>query len=403
MLAVRGAVAAVVLVVGAAALVAYGGDAFDDNPEVSAEMPAAAGLVNGSAAVRYQGVSVGKLAEIDSDTASSKMVLRMDRNQIGRIPASVLVRVVPRTLFGGVYLDLAVPANAPISTARLRGGDQLTVDTSPQAVQLYQLYSQVSVLLNRLQPDKMQIALTAMSTALRGRGAALGQTIDRLAAVSGALLPLFDASLASAPEVTKIASALSAAAPDLLASMSAATELSQTLLDNKSGVEGLLSAGVGLAALGGAVVQENSQRAITVVHNGARVLSTVAANTAGLSSTLDQLDTFGAAGAKIFATGKFNITAVPSFADPLPYTAADCPRYPGIVGANCAAVGTKTAAKTAAFVPGVSDVVSGTQEQASLSYLQQTATNKGPDAGRANVAAFMMLAPLVRGMEVHIP
>lgn len=400
-LALRGVAAVVLLVSASVALVARGGGAFDTAPEVTAQLPAAAGLVVGTATVRYRGVPVGKLAGIDSGTTSSTVTLRMDPAQIDRVPAAVLVRVVPRTLFGGMYLDLVPAPPDPVSPGRaqpvraLRPGDDLAVDTSADAVQLAQLYDQVNTLLTRLEPAKLQVALTAMAEALRGRGAVLGDTISRTAEISTALLPLVESAVASAPEVTRIAEQLGAATPDLLAGLAAATRLSETLLQHAPGVELLLTRAVSLAALAGSVVQENEQRAITVVHAGSRVLSSFARNTGGLASTLDQLDTFGAAGAKVFATGRFNITAVPSFSDPLPYTAADCPRYPGLDGPSC----------PSAFVPGVSNVVGSPQEQQALSYLQG-ALQPGaqvPAGAAPSVATTVLLGPLVRGTQVEVP
>jgi len=100
------------------------------------------------------------------------------------------------------------------------------------------------------------------------------------------------------------------------------------------------------------------------------VLNTVAENSSGLASTLDQFAPFGAAGARIFATGRFDITAVPDFSSPLPYTAAECPRYPGLNGPNCA-----------------------------LAEVQESATGTSEPL---NPASTMLLAPLLRGTEVTI-
>lgn len=367
-LVVRGAVSAAALAIGSATLIAYGGGAFDRDPTVFADIPASAGLLVGDIGVQYQGVQVGKVVDIASGIERSRVTVRIDADEIGRVPASSLVRVVPRTLFGDVYIRLV---DQPSGTRdSLRSGDELAVDTSADAVQLSKVYRQVTDLLDHLEPAKAQTALTAISTALRGRGESLGDTLDRLSSLSATLQPGIVGAIEHLPQFRQVTEALAEAAPEVLATVDNVTTLSRTVLDHASGVETLLTAAAALASSADAVVGENTANAMIVIERGAPVLSTVAANSDGLASTLDQFDTFGAAGARIFSSGRFDITAVPDFSDPLPYTAADCPRYPELDGPNCA-----------------------------LAQVQQAAlgTTQPLDA-----ASTMLLAPLLRGTTVTI-
>lgn len=370
-------------------LVAHGGGAFDDDPEVFAQLPADGGLVTGTPSIRYRGVSVGEVSDIDSGGGGARITLRLAENQMSRIPSSVGVRVVPRTLFGDVYVDLVVPEGVPVSTSGLQPGDKLPVDTSDEAVQLYSLYTEVNVLIDRLEPQKAQQALTALSTALEGRGDDIGRMIDRSVEITEALSPLIESSLASADQVAEIADDIAAATPDMIAGVGAATRVSRTVLDREDSFSSILDASIGLTDSGSVFLQDNEKRIITVTHNGDRVLETVAQGRAGLSRTLEGLDTFGEKGARIFSTGKFSITAVPSFADPMPYTAADCPRYPGMNGANC----------------GNAVVGASESERDALSEVERAAAGAEPVARAEqgpNPATTMLLGPLLRGTEVNI-
>ncbi|MBM4725019.1 MCE family protein, partial [Rhodococcus hoagii] len=102
----RGAVAVLVAVVAGTAMVLRGTGQLHRDPEVLVAIPASAGLVNGEAPVRYSGVDVGRIAGIDSGTESSVVRLRIDSDSIDLIPAAVLARVVPRTFFGDIYIQL---------------------------------------------------------------------------------------------------------------------------------------------------------------------------------------------------------------------------------------------------------------------------------------------------------
>ncbi|MGB7236439.1 MAG: MCE family protein [Rhodococcus sp. (in: high G+C Gram-positive bacteria)] len=363
-LVVRGITASVVIVAAAVAAVAYGGGAFDRGAAVHVDIPASAGLLIGEISVQYNGVQVGTVVDIDSGIERSTVTMRIDATDV---PASSMVRVVPRTLFGDVYLRLVDDGSDP---AQLASGDELAMDTSTEAVQLSEVYRRVTGLLERLEPAKAQIALTEISTALRGRGDSLGATIDRLASLTAVLEPRAQSVIDHTPQTRTLAEALAEATPDILATVEATTTLSQTMLARSRGVENLLTNAATLGNSASIAAQENTSNSITVIHNGAPVLRTTAENSSGLGATLDMFEPFGAAGARIFASGRFDITAVPDFSSPLPYTAAHCPKYPGLDGPNCA-----------------------------LAEIQDTATTTPQPL---NPASTILLAPLLRGTEVRI-
>ncbi len=398
-LALIGLVSTVILVVSGALLVASGAGSLSRDPRVTATLPAEAGLIFGSAGVRYQGVHVGSLVELDAGVTSSRLTMQIDAAQISEIPASVRVRVVPRTLFGDVFLEL-VPPEDPERGPRLAEGTELSVDTSSESVQLANLYYRTADLMEQLRPEQLSVALDAMSQALQGRGAALGETIDRMSTLAIELGPLVDAGMAAAPRVATVNEALSAATDDVVTIMANVSELSQVVLEREDGIRRLLSGGASLGQEGAALLSANTDNMIAVVRNGAPVVGTFAGNTTGLDETLRYLSIFGGAGARVFSSGRFDITAVPDFSDPMPYTAEDCPRYPGMDGANCGDPVRRSA-------PNRSSVRSASAERAPLGYLEQIAAGVAPDAAATGVdpsaAVSLLLAPLVRGAEVSIP
>ncbi|MGN0040701.1 MCE family protein [Rhodococcus sp. (in: high G+C Gram-positive bacteria)] len=398
-LALIGVVSTVILVVAGVLLVASGAGSLSRDPRITATLPADAGLIFGSAGVQYQGVHVGSLTGIDAGVTSSRLTMQIDAAQMSEIPASVRVRVVPRTLFGDVFLELVPPAE-PERGPRLEPGAELSVDTSSESVQLANLYYRAAELMEQLRPEQLSVALDAMSQALQGRGTALGETIDRMATLTTDLGPLVDSGIAAAPQLATVNEAISAATDDVVAIMQNASELSQVVLDREDGIRRLLSGGASLGQEGAAVLSANTGNMIAVVRNGAPVMGAFAGNTTGLDETLRYLSVFGGAGARVFSTGRFNITAVPDFADPMPYTAADCPRYPGMDGANCG-----DPVRTPA--PNPSSIRSASAERAPLRYLEQIAAGIAPDAAEfgddPSAAASMLLAPFVRGAEVSIP
>lgn len=379
----RGAAAVLVALVAGTAMVLRGTGQLHRDPEVLVAIPASAGLVNGEAPVRYSGVNVGRISGIDSGTESSVVRLQIDAGSIDLIPAAVMARVVPRTFFGDIYIQLVDdPAGQPGES--LADGDELRADTGPDAVALYGVYTRLVDILDRMQPQNMQIALSALSHALDGRGATVGRIVDRLDRASQTLTPAVQTFLDATPDLRTVLQALNTATPDVLATLSSAADVSQSMVDNRDALSETIEAAASFAPVMTGFVGEQRDRVVTVLDSAGTILATTAANPAGLVGTLEGARTFGAAGARVFATGHFDISAVPTFADPLPYNAADCPSY-GAQAGNC----------------GPASVAGGTEERQALQVIEERLL--GDTAAVAqNPASTFMLGPLVRGTEVRI-
>ncbi|MEU5844013.1 MCE family protein [Rhodococcus sp. NPDC047139] len=399
-LALIGVMATVVIVVSGGLLVASGSGMLSRDPEITANLPASAGLIYGAAGVQYQGVHVGSLSNLEAGVTTSRLTMKLDPDALAEIPASVSVRVVPRTLFGDVFLELVPPEN-PEFGPRLAPGAEVPVDTSAAAAQLANLYYRAAELMEQLRPQQLAVALDAMSQALQGRGAALGETIDRAAMLAQDLGPLVDAGIVSAPALAAVTESLSAATDDVIAVVGNASDLSQIALGNEDGIRRLLTGGASLGQEGAEVLAANTGNIISVVRNGAPVLGAFAADTTGLDDTLRYLSIFGDAGGRVFQTGHFNITAAVDFADPMPYTSADCPHYGPLAGSNC-----DDPVQTSAITR--QPVLAAAAERGPLGYLEQIATGADPDdparrGADPSTAASILLAPFVRGTEVGIP
>ncbi|TQF68811.1 MCE family protein [Rhodococcus spelaei] len=414
-LAIRGALAVLVGVVVAVVMVLRGSGNLHRDPEVVVAIPASAGLIAGEAPVRYSGVNIGRIAGIDSGAQSSVVRLQIDSGSIGQVPSAVLARVVPRTFFGDIYIQLVDAPNAG-SSAPLADGDTIGVDTGPDAVALYGVYKKMVDVLDRMQPQKMQTALTALGKALDGRGETIGRIVDRLGSASATLTPSAQRFLDTAPEFRSVMTALDAATPDVLATLTAATSVSRSIVEHGDQMAAMFGAAASFASVAASFVGEQRGRITTVMDSTGKILATTAANTSGLVDTLSGAESFGAAGARVFATGKFNITAVPSFAGPLPYTGADCPHYGSAYGATCGggqsasvqqavppqqAVSPQPAVAAAPASFGRSDVVDGDREAPVLKKLEDT-LGGNLAASAPNPATVVMLGPMVRGNEVSV-
>ncbi|MCV7104554.1 MCE family protein [Mycolicibacterium chitae] len=447
-LAVRGLIAVAVAGVVAAVLVGRATGSLDPTGDVFVGVPASAGLITTAAPVRYHGVNVGRIAEIQSGTETSRVRLAIDRDKLPLIPATVVARIVPRTFFGDIYLQLADRADQTGTAAPLSAGTTISIDDSADALALYDVFTKIVDVFSTLQPEKMQTALTAVSQALRDRGSEIGSTIDNLSAASSVLTPTVTRFLDTTPQFRDVMSALHTATPDILTTLSAATNVSERLADDSAAFGAALGEMAGLGSVLTAFFADHRESFITVLDAGGKILATTAAQPEGLVETLAGARTFGDAGARTFATGKFSITAVATFSGPMPYTAADCPVYGTTYGAHCAdadpfnpvptmpldiplpdSVDLKSPPPVAFFPEGqrsggvppppapapgpapgpgfpaeaapASAIVGGAAESHALGVLQNEVLG-GHGAAEPHIATVVMLGPLVRGTEVRV-
>ncbi|SFB28891.1 virulence factor Mce family protein [Amycolatopsis marina] len=414
-LALRGLAAAVAFVLVAVVTIAGSGGAFDDDPTVSTTLPASAGPVRADSPVQYLGVTVGRLAAVDGDLDGARLSLRMHADLLEQVPANVRARVLPRTLFGDQYIDLAVPAESR-AEGNLVEGAVLAADTSGETVRLYAAYTRLYELITELRPADLQVALTALADALRGRGAEIGTMIDEASELAEDAGPLLDLLGEDVNTAARLGRDLAGAAPDLLASLDDAVALSRTVVAERQALSDLLTAGIELSGQSERLLADHADRFIQLVHATGPLAEAVTRHPGAVGESLDAADFFLDGAKRAFGTGRFAIDAALTFDDPYPYTAADCPRYPGLDGANCGdsvrerGTGDEAAAAPAAPPPplpetgGLTGPVGGEREREVIRQLAPLLPDGDSTAEEQPVDQLsLLLGPLVRGTRVVVP
>jgi phospholipid/cholesterol/gamma-HCH transport system substrate-binding protein len=124
--------------------------------------------------VKIRGVIVGEVLEATSDASGARLTLGLYPSQLDTIPANVTGSIVPKTLFGEKYVSLEVPATA--------SGDHIepgaTITRTAIATEVEKVLSDLYPLLRTVQPAEINKTLTALATALEGRGEQLGNNLE---------------------------------------------------------------------------------------------------------------------------------------------------------------------------------------------------------------------------------
>lgn len=216
-----------------------------------------AGLVmNADAKVKLHGAQVGSVRSIESlPDGRAALHLSMDPSYMNIIPANVGVDIASTTVFGSKFVDLVPPADP--SSEALKSGQVL--DAGHVTVEINTVFEQLSTVLQKIEPTKLNETLGALATAMDGRGDQIGQMLsdlDGFLAKIDPSLPTMEHELTVAPQVFN---AYADAAPDLVATVDASTRMSETLVDEQHNLDALLISVIGLADTGNEVIGGNRQ------------------------------------------------------------------------------------------------------------------------------------------------
>jgi phospholipid/cholesterol/gamma-HCH transport system substrate-binding protein len=123
--------------------------------------------------VKIRGVIVGEVREIDTDGSGARLHLAIQPDKVGIIPANATARIQPKTLFGEKYVELQIPEGPQAQP--IAANDVIT--ESEVATEVEKLLNDIYPFLRTVQPAELNYTLTALATALEGRGEAIGQNL----------------------------------------------------------------------------------------------------------------------------------------------------------------------------------------------------------------------------------
>lgn len=253
---------AVVAAIFAVAVTLFQGG-FTDTVPVTVISPRAGLVMNPDAKVKLHGVQVGKVASIESlPDGQVALHLAMDPSTLQLIPGNVLVDIAASTVFGAKFVELVPPADP--SPKPLRAGQ--TLDSKHVTVEINTVFQQLTSVLSKIDPAKLNEALGALASGFNGRGDKIGKTVSDLDALLAKLDPSLPA-LSHDLDVTPAAvNAYADAAPDLIKTTANASRISQTIVDEQNNLDALLISAIGLADIGNQVLADNRKPLANALH-----------------------------------------------------------------------------------------------------------------------------------------
>ncbi|TCO65314.1 MCE family protein [Actinocrispum wychmicini] len=187
--------------------------------------------------VKVRGLIVGSVKSVKPTTRGAELTLALDPDKAAVIPSNVSAQFLPKTLFGERYVALQIPDEPAART--LRTGDMIQQDRSTKAIEVQKALNDLLPVLQAVQPEKLSSTLTAISTALQGRGKALGQTLADLGSYVGEVNPYVPQLQHDLQALVGVSNTYSDAAPQLIQALDDLTVTSKTIAEQKANLSTL--------------------------------------------------------------------------------------------------------------------------------------------------------------------
>jgi phospholipid/cholesterol/gamma-HCH transport system substrate-binding protein len=225
--------------------------AFTSTDTVTVMSPRAGLVMDRDAKVKYRGIQVGEVREIEYAGNEAKLTLSIDSSQLPYIPSNALVRIAGNTVFGAKAVEFVPPDDA--SDTALRPGAQ--VQASSVQLEVNTLFQTLTDVLNKIDPVNLNATMTALGEGLRGNGDDLGATLAGLNTYLQQLNPKLPALQEDFRRTAVVGNIYADAAPDLVTVFDNAPTISNTIVDQQDNLNAALLAATGLAQNGLATLE----------------------------------------------------------------------------------------------------------------------------------------------------
>jgi phospholipid/cholesterol/gamma-HCH transport system substrate-binding protein len=364
--------------------------------------------LNESSQVKVRGVVVGDVRSIRPIGRGAEIELALEPDKVSRIPKDVTALLVPKTLFGERYVQLSIPRSGvrePIAA-----GDVIRQDRSANAVELERVFDDLLPVLKAVQPHKLSATLTAISTALEGRGERLGQAMVTTAEYLEDFNPHLPALASDLRDLAEVSELYGDIAPDLLDALTESTTTLNTVVDQRTELTDLYAQVTSSAQDVTIFLRNNKENLIRLAASSRAPLELAAEYSPSFPCTLKAMTDLKPAMDRVLGAGTdkpgLHIEAtfteprgkyVPGVDDPV-YDAAGGPRcYPSGVAPTTGTVAVPASSTGHPLLPGGSGdlgLPNSPQEQELIATL--LAPEAVPDWGS------VLVGPLYRGTEVTL-
>lgn len=235
--------------------------AFTQTDTVTVTSPRAGLVMDPQAKVKYRGIQIGKVEDIEYSGDQAKLTLAINRDQMRYIPSNAPVRIESTTVFGAKSVEFIAPQQ-PSGTS-LRAG----ANVQAEAVQLEAntLFQTLIDVLHKVDPLHLNATISAIAEGLRGNGDDFGATLAGLNQYLAQLNPKLPTVESDFAQTAAVANIYGDAGPDLVTVIDNVPTISNTIVDEQENLNATLLAATGLANEGTATLEPAADNYIAAI------------------------------------------------------------------------------------------------------------------------------------------
>lgn len=183
--------------------------------------------------VKARGVLVGRVSGVESAGDTVQVNMEFDPAFVDQLPANISGRMLPKTLFGERYVDLAFPEQ-PVGT--IEPGATIEQDTRGNSVELGRVLDGLLPVLEAVPPEKLAGTLGAINQALAGRGDEIGASLVEIGQVFDGINQEMPALESGLQDLATFSETYSEALPDLINALDALRTTGDTVIQRRTDI-----------------------------------------------------------------------------------------------------------------------------------------------------------------------
>lgn len=280
--------------------------------------------------IKVRGVIVGEVLDYRPTENGAEVDLGIFPDKIDQIPANVTGSIVPKTLFGEKYVSLVVPED-PEGT--LEAEDVITKTVVSTEVE--EVLADLNPLLNAVEPAKISETLTALATALEGRGDRLGDNLETLDAYLKRLNPRIPELVEDLRLTSDVSDVYNEILPEVGEVLENTVLTTTTLEDREAKLQQLFTDVGDFSDTTRTFLADNEEELVRIADLGARQLRVLARYSPEFPCLTQGLVNAGKLQAEAFRGFKLHIVLETLPRQPRPYDTGDLPRIAENRGPTC--------------------------------------------------------------------
>src|SRR5680860_77440 len=214
--------------------------------------------------VKIRGVIVGEVRDRDVTPEGATLTLGLFPDQLDTIPSNVSARLLPKTLFGEKYVALQMPEQ-PSSSAI--GSDDV-IEQTEVAIEVEKVLNDIYPLLRAVQPAEINYTLTAIATALEGRGEDIGNNLSVLNDYLERTNPQIPALVEDLRLLSEVSDVYRSVMPDLARMLRNSATTGKTFVEKEQKIQALFNDMAGVAATSKDFLERNGENIIRLAELG---------------------------------------------------------------------------------------------------------------------------------------